>query len=131
MGGRGASSGMSISGKKYGTEYTTLHTSGNIKFIKYNDSSAAKSPMETMTKGRVYVTVNKDNKLTSIVYFDKVNKRIKQIDLLHAHKTMIPHAHHGYFHNELDGIKGATKLTVEERKMVDRIIYTWYNKVSK
>ena len=30
MGGRGASSGMSRKNKKYGTEYETLHTDGNI-----------------------------------------------------------------------------------------------------
>ena len=57
MGGRGSSSGMSDSGKKYGTEYTTLYQSGNIKFVRYKNGSAT-APVETMTKGRVYVTVN-------------------------------------------------------------------------
>ena len=32
MGGRGSSSGISDKGRKYGTEYTTLHESGNTKF---------------------------------------------------------------------------------------------------
>lgn len=61
MGGRGSSSGISDKGKKYGTEYRTVYQSGNIKFIKIN-KGAATAPMETMTKGRVYVTLdNKDN----------------------------------------------------------------------
>ena len=63
MGGRGASSGLSDKGKKYGSEYTTLHQSGNIKFVRYNDSGSAKPPMETMTNGRVYATVNAKMKL--------------------------------------------------------------------
>ena len=49
MGGRGASSGMSDKKKKYGTEYETLHTDGNIKFVRYKGGNA-KTPMETMTK---------------------------------------------------------------------------------
>lgn len=40
MGGRGASSGTSLSGRKYGTEYHTVLKSGNIKFLKYNDSTS-------------------------------------------------------------------------------------------
>ena len=37
MGGRGSASGKSVKGKAYGTEYTTLYESGNIKFVRYND----------------------------------------------------------------------------------------------
>lgn len=66
MGGRGASSGVSDKGKKYGTEYETLKTDGNIKFVRFKDSGSAKTPQETMTKGRVYVTVNAKNVLTAI-----------------------------------------------------------------
>lgn len=80
MGGRGASSGVSVKGKAYGTEYATLYQSGNIKFVRYNDG-AATAPMETMTKGRVYVTVNEKNELRNISFYDKENKRYKQIDI--------------------------------------------------
>ena len=58
MGGRGSSSGVSVKGKAYGTEYTTLHESGNIKFVRYNDSKSSKTPIETMTNRRVYVTID-------------------------------------------------------------------------
>ena len=128
MGGRGASSGVSVSGKRYGTEFSTLYKSGNIKFVRYNDSTATKSPMETMTKGRVYVTVNSRNELKSITYFDKNNKRNKQVDIsgkphLINGKYIIPHTHKGYEHNE----KGNYALSPKEQKMLDRVIKTWYN----
>lgn len=131
MGGRGASSGLSDKGKKYGSEYTTLHESGNIKFVRYNDANSAKTPQETMTRGRVYVTVNGEDKLTSITYYDNANKRRKQIDLEKAHRGMKPHTHHGYNHNENDSQKGAAKLTAEERKMVERVRKIWYNNLGK
>lgn len=127
MGGRGSSSGISDKGKTYGTEYKTLYSEGNIKFVQYNDAASAKTPMETMTKGRVYVTVDNKNNLSAITYYDKENKRKKQIDLHHPHKNIMPHTHHGYFHNEYDSAKGAAKLTTEEKAMVDRIRRSWYN----
>ena len=122
----GSSSGMSNSGRIYGTEYRTLMQSGNIKFIQRKGNSAV-APMETMTKGRVYVTVNADNKLKSISYYDLNNKRNKTIDLDKIHMGMKPHTHHGYEHNEKDDKKGAAKLTPKEKKMVARAERLWYN----
>ncbi|MCM1525410.1 MAG: hypothetical protein NC120_13240 [Ruminococcus sp.] len=126
MGGRGASSGISDKGKRYGTEYTTLHQSGNIKFVTPNEGSAT-APMETMTKGRVYVTVNNQNQIKSITYYDKNNKRFKQIDTDHPHKingvNEEPHKHKGYLHNE----KGDYTLSPKEQKLLDRVTKTWYN----
>lgn len=118
MGGRGASSGLSDKGKKYGSEYTTLYESENIKFIRYNDSTAAKTPQETMTRGRVYATVNDKNKVVAISYYDNENKRRMQIDLEKEHKGMLPHTHHGYEHNERDSSKGAAKPTTEEKRCI-------------
>lgn len=85
MGGRGSSSGISVKGKPYGSEYTTLYQSGNIKFIKYNASKSAKAPLETMTKGRVYAVINEKNEIALITYHDTKNKKDRQIDLTHAH----------------------------------------------
>lgn len=127
MGGRGSASGISVKGKKYGTEYTTICQSGNIKFVSLNDG-ATTPPMETMTNGRVYVTIDKNrNTPKHITYYDKENKRIKQIDYYPSHKGMLPHTHHGYVHNEKDGKKGAAKLTPDERKMIERVNTVWYN----
>lgn len=116
MGGRGASSGMSEKQKKYGTEYSTVHQSGNIKYVTQNAGGSQKTPMETMTKGRVYVLIDKNkNAPKSIVYFDKDNKRSKQVDLDHEHQKMRPHTHHGYNHAEYEiSKKGASKLTTKE-----------------
>ncbi|WP_337979118.1 hypothetical protein [Streptococcus anginosus] len=130
MGGRGASSGMSKGGKRYGTEYRAVHQFGNIKFITKNGNGSQTSPIETMTKNnRVYALIDKNkNTPKSIVYFDGNNKRRKQIDLDHEHKKMQPHVHHGYKHNEYDvSKKGSTRLTTKEKKMVDRVMKEWYN----
>ena len=56
MGGRGASSGISDKGRKYGSEYNTILQEGNIKFVTKSDRTS-ETLMETMTPGRVYVTV--------------------------------------------------------------------------
>lgn len=125
MGGRGASSGISDKGKKYGSQYRTILQDGNIKFVSKNDR-ISESLMETMTPRRVYVAVG-ENDLLSITYFDSTNKRIKVIDLDYPHKGIYPHTHHGYLHNEFDGPKGAANLTSDEKKMVERIKKTWYN----
>lgn len=127
MGGRGSSSGVSVKGEKYGTEYTSLVTYGNIKFVVSNEG-ATTSPMETMTKNRVYVTLNQDGNPKYISYYDKDNKRRKQIDLDKAHKGMLPHTHHGYWHNENDSPKGAANLTSKEKELVKLISNVWKEK---
>ena len=127
VGGRGASSGISKSGKKYGTEYKSVFSVSNIKFVQHIGSSAV-APMETMTKGRVYVTVTDEEKPIYISYYDAKNKRSRTIDLSHSHKGIQPHVHHGYEHNEKDGKLGASKLTEKEKYMVDYVLNVWYNK---
>lgn len=131
MGGRGASSGVSNSGKKYGTEYKSVYESGNIKYVVSTQGSNT-APMETMTSGRIYVTVDKNtNQLKYISYYDKRNMRSKQIDLQHFHKIdgipEKPHVHKGYEHNE----HGDYKLSPKELKMVDRVTKIWYNRLDK
>lgn len=132
MGGRGASSGISDKGKTYGTEYSTLYQSENIKFVRYNDSESAKTPQETMTKRRVYVTVNAKDELKAITLYDKDNKRYKQIDIsgvahVIAGKKELPHTHLGYFHDEL----GTRKPNATERTLIDKVKRIWYSRKSK
>lgn len=129
MGGRGASSGISKDGNKYGTQYRTVLKDGNIKFVtKVNRQS--ETLMETMTKGRVYVTVGGED-LLKVIYFDNDNKRVKEINLDHSHEGMRPHVHHGYEHAENDGPKGGSNLTPEEKRMVDRVTKIWYKYLGK
>ena len=134
MGGRGSSSGFSYDDEgnplhEYGTQYHTVLESGNIKFVEKNDRHS-ESLLETMTNGRVYVIVGGDDTL-QVVYFDTKNKRRKTIDLSHEHNGENPHVHHGYYHNENDGPKGATNLTPKEKRMVARINKLWYDYNSK
>lgn len=130
MGGRGAASGMSSRGKPYGSEYDTVATFDNIKFVKYNDG-AATAPLETMTAGRIYVTVdNTGSSLKSITFYDSQNKRFKQIDLDHYHKingkAEKPHTQTGYYHNGVAYIP-----TKSEQKIIDYVYRLWHNKLSK
>lgn len=131
MGGRGASSGISKNGKPYGSEYTTVYQSGNIKFVKPNKGNTT-APMETQSKNRIYVTLDYKNDPKFVSYYDKEGKRYKQIDLSgQPHKidgvSTLPHTHMGYNHNE----KGDRTLNEEEKKMVARIKKAWYNKYDK
>lgn len=124
MGGRGAASGT---GKHpYGSEYKTVLQDGNIKFVKYRLADNAKAPLETQTKGRIYVTVNNDNELSFISYYDREGKRSKTIDLLHAHDGKSPHSHTGYEH----GGK-AEDLTDDEKKLLARVRKAWYDNKGK
>lgn len=134
MGGRGAAGGYSVDKhgnpkNPYGSQYHTILKSGNIKFVSANDRES-ESLLETMTTGRVYVTVGGKD-LLQIMYFDDGGKRKKAIDLTHPHEGMKPHTHHGYYHHENDGPKGATRLTTKEAKMVDMVTKIWDNYISK
>lgn len=136
MGGRGASSGISKKRNVYGSQFHAVKdsngkalVSGNVKFIQSN-SRDSESLMETMTKGRVYTLTGGDD-LIKIVYFDKENKHVKEINFGHKHAGLDPHVHHGYFHNENDGKKGATRLTKEEKKMVESVEKVWHAYLSR
>lgn len=130
MGGRGASSGISNKGKIYGTEYTTLYETENIKFVKYNNGSTT-APMETMTKNRVYATLDYKNEVKHISYYDKQNKRYKQIDIDHYHDVNgikeKPHTHKGYIHDE----HGTVKPSMSEKKMIEKVIKIWQDRNKK
>lgn len=126
MGGRGASSGISKAGKPYGSQYQTVVISGNIKIVE-TKAESSESLLETATRGRVYGLLNSKGNIGSIVYFDNKGKRTKRIDLDHSHKKMKPHTQHGYIGGGHDGKKGASKLTPEEKRMVERVQSVWDN----
>lgn len=131
MGGRGASSGMSVKGKKYGTEYTTLLQVDNIKYVKYNDSNSVKAPMETMTKNRIYATIDSNNDVRYITFYDENGKRFKQIDVkgrphIINGEPKLPHTHYGYEHDEY----GTYELSAGETSLVEFVLSNWYNKLT-
>ena len=128
MGGRGSASGKSVKGKAYGTEYTTLYESGNIKFVRYNDGSAT-APMETMTPGRVYATVDKFNDIKYITFHDAEGERVKQIDVKgKKHNGALPHTHNGYEHDEYGTYPG---LSGKDEKLVNNVLQQWERKRKK
>lgn len=129
MGGRGSSTGVGVNGKTYGSEYKSLLTSGNVKYVVALEGNP-KAPMETMTQNRVYVTLSKDGEPKYISYYDKDNKRKKQIDLDRPHQGVSPHTHHGYNHRENDSSKGFANLTPKEKAMVERVNKVWKEKKS-
>lgn len=127
MGGRGASSGISDSGKRYGTEFRTIAQAGNVKFIKYNGGSVT-APMETRTRGRIYATLDDHNDVKHITFYDVNGERYKQVDVKGPqHKGRLPHTHLGYEHDEL----GTRDLSQKEQYKVNEILTIWSRRRKK
>lgn len=122
MGGRGASSGISKDGNKYGTQYHTVLQDGNIKFVN-KVKRQSETLMETMTEGRVYVEVGGKD-LLRIVFFDENNKRNHVIE--RDKRTGEWHAHSGYLHNE-DGIADHEPLNDDDKKILAKVKRLWHN----
>jgi hypothetical protein len=123
MGGRGAASGVSAQGYKYGTEFKTLMSVDNIKFVQFQNSTAATIPKETMSAGRnrVYVLVNKSGTLKSITFYDKSGLLKRQIDFGHGgHQGFSPHVHRGYEHSP-----NAYSLTKSDKAYVEKARRLW------
>lgn len=101
----------------YDDEYHQIFTSGNIKFIAMNNKDASiTAPQGTMTRGRVYVTVDEKKGTTAyITYYDNDLKTYKSIDRLTPHSGVLPHVHHGLDHRKNDQPKGYSNFN-ERRK---------------
>lgn len=151
MGGRGASSGKRYfrngTEYNYGDEYGSVHTYGNVKFVYNKQNVSVTAPTETMTDGRVYVTLGrkinkKDGAITLekpkyITFFQDGKLRTLQYDIDgHWHgsekelstkkgKLQKSHRHTGYNHDK----KSATLLNREERKIVADIMWEWRRNV--
>ena len=69
-----------------------------------NDEHASiTAPQETMTRGRVYVTVDTKKDMPAyITYYGNDLKKSKSIDLLIPHSGVLPHVHHGLDHRKND-----------------------------
>lgn len=132
----------------------SMHTAGNIKFV-YNrqPSASVTAPSETMTEGRVYVTldrtIDKDTGVVTlgkpkyITFFDGERKRNLQYDIDgHFHPSKAEkkarrkqkikekslrnsHSHKGYNHDS----KSATLLTPEERSIAAKVLREWRKNV--
>ena len=126
MGGRGAKYGISIDGKKYGSEYTSVAQFGKIKVVRRNDWNTT-APLETRTRGRVYATLDKKDDIKFISFYDEENERYKTIDVKGPkHGDLLPHKHFGYEHGE-----AGYELSSKENKLVERTISLWENRKKK
>ena len=130
MGGRGSSSGARTTkdGRvlPYGSEYHTVLQSDNIKFVVRNDDNTT-APMDTMTKGRIYVTLDYKQEPKFITMYDDNGKRTQQIDLsgkahwVNGEKLDTPHVHLGYEHYE----NGTRKPNSEDKALIERVNTIW------
>jgi len=125
MGGRGAASGVSIKGYEYGTEFISLLSADNIKYVKYKHSNAATIPLETMSAGknRVYVLLDVKNALKSITLYNKEGKLKRQIDLDHSHKGERPHVHSWH-----DLQRKLSSLTKSDLAYIEKVRRIWKTK---
>jgi hypothetical protein len=122
MGGRGAAGGVSDKGLKYGTEYTTIISVDNIKFVQPTNPIPYPVPKDTMSfgKNRVYAYMNAKGQLKSITFYGKTGKKRRQIDLDHKHHGKMPHVHIGYEHSEQD-----IPLTKSDKSYIAKIERIW------
>ena len=68
---------------------------------------------------------------STLIECAKIHNDNDSINFGHKHAGLDPHVHHGYFHNENDGKKGATRLTKEEKKMVESVEKVWHAYLSR
>lgn len=123
MGGRGASSGQSVFGNAYGSQYHSLGEYGMVKFVTKNTRDS-EPLMETMTPGRIYATVGGD-KVIRITFFDSEKKRNKVIEL--DKRTNTWHVHKGYEHGESSN-ESHEELTESDKLLLEDILKKWKNR---
>lgn len=126
MGSRGASAGIADNGKRYGTEFVAKAQFGEIKIVRPTSGSTT-APMETMTPGRIYATLNPKGDIKHISFYDDEGKRVKQIDYGHKHEGADPHTHYGYEHDENGSYPG---LSEADQRLADEV-REWWNKNRK
>ena len=124
MGSSGAASGIDpYVGRNhklttYGSEFTTLHIAGDVKFVTTTTDNV-RTPMETRTPGRIYATISRSGEIAAITTYDSNGVKAVQIDLLQPHRGLSPHAHDGSNHAE------GRELTQQESLLVKYIQNEW------
>ena len=59
--------------------------------------------------------------LSNMDFYDNENRRREQVNLLHSHRGIGEHSHHGYEHDEYEESKAkGTRLTPARRKLVEK-----------
>jgi hypothetical protein len=122
MGGRGAASGVSAQGYQYGTEFKTLISVDNIKFVQPRKTGSSPVPIETMSSGRnrVYVLVNNSGEMKSISFYNSKGHLRRQIDFGHDHGHGSPHTHTGF-----GSARRTTPLTKSDEAYIRKVRKIW------
>lgn len=119
--------GLGTKSGVYGKDFYSVYEFENIKFVKPTKVNTT-APRLTQTPGRVYVTLDTENELKFISFYDKENKRYKTIDLDHRHTIdgtpEKPHVHLGYNHDE----NGSRALDDSEKEFVEMVKKIWNNR---
>ena len=93
-------------------------------------NTSAKAPLETMTKGRIYVTIGSQDEVKYITFYDKNGRKNKQIDIK-GKKHQIngvwtrTHTHLGYDEKHTD--KNTRFVSKGELKLIAKVLKEWYN----
>ena len=104
----------------YGSEFKTLMVDGNVKFITTsNPKESVRTPKETRSPGRVYVTINENGNVQCITKYDHEGIKAVQIDFRHMHKGLTPHVH------EYDDHSKARPLTQHEELLLKYALKKW------
>jgi len=124
MGGRGSSSGVSLAGKPYGSEYKTLLRVGNVKFLMHNHGPAA-IPLETMSasKNRVYATVNSRGNIKYVTTYSEDGLAKIQYDLVYSNNKLISIHYHNWT-GESRGVEHR-QLSAKEYRWIEGIVNEW------
>ena len=104
----------------YGSEFKTLMVDGNVKFITVrNPNESVRTPSETRSPGRVYVSITEKGKVQSVTTYDQTGKKATQIDIWHPHGGLQPHAH------DRDNHTTARPLTQHEELLLKYALKKW------
>lgn len=81
-----------------------------------------RAPLETMTRQRIYATVDRNNNIKYISFY-KNGKRWKTLDVYgRAHQGINPpHVHYGYNHSE-NGFRNARP---SEKRFIELLLRRW------
>ncbi|MBR0136998.1 MAG: hypothetical protein IJM15_01105 [Erysipelotrichaceae bacterium] len=114
--------GINLYHEPYESEYTRIAQKGEIVYVIFNGINVT-SPMEAKERGMIYVTLDKENNVKHITFYNKeTGERTKQIDVIgRTHNGLIPHVHVGYEHDE----HGTGKLTIKETIKTEEILLYW------
>lgn len=122
--GHGKQSGREEANEIIKRDYETLAQFGNVKVVRSLDGRTT-APMVTGTRGRVYATLDADNDIKYITFYDSEGEKTKQIDVFgRPHNGMeTPHVHLGYMHD--DGIRYPD---TKEDEIVEKTLQNWARK---